>query len=579
MFKLLARFGRIYRKQAVVLGVVQVFQAIVVAGMPLAAANYLNAATVAGGVNARWWLFILIVITVLQLACGYLCVILGCYVSLNISRNLRDHAFSRTVRSSGSILDTRGDHNSLIVNTSDIRQIESFCLMLSSGLLSSPLMIIVGLSVALNRSLALSLPLIATASLFALIIIVTVRRARSSADKLHSANDGVSRLLANQLAGMESILAFSRSNDESASLSRRNTDANVAQFEITKRTLLLGPAVTAMISLGTVAVVAIAPALLAQSSVDVGTLVMFVQYFVLVLTNELALAFMTMALPRALIAGERVSVALEQEQYSHDEFKELNAPSDSTMIIVARGATFSFDDQVDSAIEDFDFNWKHRSTVAVVGRTGAGKSTLLKMIGGVLKPQSGSVAKCRCVQSYDCSCVVYGGGGSCYGYVPQRGGLFAGSIRSNFSLCAPGILDSDIDRALSTAACDFVLNRRSGLDTEIARGGSNLSGGERKRLLLALALARRPNILLLDDAFDQIDWKTSLVIWERITRSADCSIMFATQSSKLASKADTVIVLDKGRVAGIGRHEQLLVENEEYRKIVFPADPLGRDLC
>jgi ATP-binding cassette subfamily B protein len=437
-------------------------------------------------------------------------------------------------------------------------------MMGATMLVSAPMLAIGGIIMALRQDVGLSWLIAVSVPVLLLVAGLIISRMVPLFRSFQTKLDAVNRIMREQLTGVRVVRAFVREDIEGERFRGANTDIMVVGRKIGSLFVVLFPLAMLVLNVTVVGVIWFGGIEVDNGNVQVGTLFAFMQYIGQILMGVLMATFMTVMIPRAAVSAERITEVLT---------------SDSTLAVPAepvRGTprpgevdfddvTFAYPEAEHPVLSGVSFTARQGQTVAVIGSTGAGKTTLVSLIPRLFDTTGGTV-RVGGVDVRDRDVEELWAG---IGLVPQRPFLFAGTVASNLRLGQEDATDADLWRALEIAqASDFVSQMEGGLEARIAQGGTNVSGGQRQRLAIARALVRRPAVLLFDDSFSALDLATDARLRQALWRELpDVTKIVVAQRVSTVTGADQILVLEDGRVAGLGTHDELLETNQTYREI------------
>ncbi|MCI8366642.1 MAG: ABC transporter ATP-binding protein [Eggerthellaceae bacterium] len=488
-----------------------------------------------------------------------------------IAFDLRQKLFSRVVsfgeeeigRFSAASLITRG--------TNDIQLIQMVCMMLMRMVLYAPILGIGGIIMVMVVNASLGWIVVVAIVCVAAVLAVVFKLALPKFKIMQQLIDRVNLVAREMLTGLPVIRAFDRQPYEQERFDEASTRLMRTQLFTNRVMTFLMPAMMLIMNATSVAIVWFGGLGVDNGSIQTGDLIAFITYSMVIIMGFLMLGMISMMLPRAAVAAERVDEVIETEPRVHDAPKAqlVKLPADE-----AKGAKISFED-VSFAYEGSDkptldglnFTVEPGQTLAIIGSTGSGKSTVLKLIERFFDVTAGQVL----IDGVDVRDLSQHELRQQLGFVPQKAFLFTGTIATNVAYSDEAMSDAQMEEALSVAqALDFVNEEEDGADTAIAQGGTNVSGGQRQRLAIARALAARPRALLFDDSFSALDYKTDAQLRQALKqRLSGVTQVIVAQRVASIRDADVIVVLEEGRMVGRGTHDQLMETCDAYREIAY----------
>jgi ATP-binding cassette subfamily B protein len=433
-------------------------------------------------------------------------------------------------------------------------------------MVSAPIMCVGGIILALRQDVPLSGLLLVVVPLLILIVVVLVIQMRPLFRKMQVRIDEVNRVVREQIAGIRVIRAFVRDRHEQERFATANADLTDVSLRVGKLLAFMFPSVMLVVNLSTVAVLWFGGHRIDSGGMQVGALTAFIAYLIQIQISVMMATFMFIMIPRAEVCAERIDEVLETRS------SVTPAPAPVTPVrrdghLQMRGVDFRYPGAEAPVLHGVDLVARPGETTAVIGSTGSGKSTLINLIPRLFDATGGVVL----VDGVDVRRLDPTALSERIGLVPQRPYLFSGTIASNLRFGRPDATDDELWRALDVAqARDFVEGLPNGLDSPVAQGGSNFSGGQRQRLAIARALVHRPKLYLFDDSFSALDYATDAALRAALDHEiADATVVIVAQRVGTIRDADRIVVLDDGRVVGVGRHYELMATNPTYREIVL----------
>jgi ATP-binding cassette subfamily B protein len=559
-------FLRPYKRQAVVVCVLLTAQAAGNLYLPTLTASIINNGVITGNTGYIWRTGALMTgVAVAMSVVGVAVVRGGARVSTAVGADLRAAIFRRVQAFSARELGRFGIPSLITRNVNDVQQVQLFLQMALTLLITAGLCCCGGVILAIREGGGLSLLLLVAVPALALVIgamiIAVVPVFRSLQGKI----DRVNQVLREQITGVRVIRAFGRTRAETARFRTANADLTRAALRGNRILTVTGPLLLLAVSLSSTSAVWLGARPVGNGTLPIGNLVAFLSYILLILFNVLVTVVIIAQAPRAMASAERIGEVLSTVPASTDPAHPVT-PARITGLVEFRGVSFGYPGTERPVLGDLTFALRPGCHSAIIGGTGSGKTTLLHLITRFLLATSGAVL----VNGTDVREQGAEQLWSAIGMVPQDTFLFRGTVASNLRFGNPDATDEELWHALDTAqALDFVASMPGQLGAPIDQGGSNVSGGQRQRLCIARALVRRPRLYLFDDCFSAIDTPTAARLRAALRSSLSDSATVVTVAQQVAAirDADQIIVLDAGRVAGLGTHHELLGTCRVYQEI------------
>lgn len=485
--------------------------------------------------------------------------------SMGVGRDLRSVVFGRVQNFSARELNRLGTASLITRNTNDVQQIQLFLQIALTLLVAAPLMAVGGVFMALRADAQLSelllviLPIMGGIVAFMLLKGVPLFRA------MQVKIDRINQVLREQIMGVRVIRAFNRTDYERARFETANADLTTTALRVNRIFVVAFPALMAVMNLTTVAVLWFGGHLVDNGSMSIGNLTAFMMYMIQVLFSVMMAVAMVILVPRAEASAARIQEVIATVPSIGDPAGPVE-PASATGLVEFKGVSFGYPGGEHPVLEDLSFELKPGQTTAIIGGTGSGKTTLLDLIPRFFDVSQGSLL----VDGVDVRRQRLERLWGAIGLVPQRAYLFSGTVADNLRFGNEHATDEELWHALEVAqARDFVTAMPGGLQAPIDQGGTNVSGGQRQRLAIARALAKRPSIYLFDDCFSALDAGTDARLRAALrSETRDATVLIVAQRVSTIMHADRIIVLDDGRVVGIGTHGDLMTSCEPYREIV-----------
>lgn len=495
-------------------------------------------------------------------AAGYL----ASRLAATIARDLRARLFSRVMQLSPAQVNHFTLSSLITRSTNDITQIQTTIVMLLRVVMLAPIMAIVAIIQVL--ALGSGLIWIVGAALLAVLAVISVLYvlAMPHFRKMQSLVDRVNLVAREMLDGVMSIRAFGREGHELEKFDGVSRDLMQTQLFVNRAMILMMPALTLIMNLATVAIVWFGAQGVAVGTMQVGDIMAFITYAMMIVMAFLMISMVAVLLPRAEISAGRIDEVLSCDPAVHEPKspKSLDGAAAHGELSF-QDVGFAYPDAEGMVVEHVSFRTHPGKTVAIIGSTGSGKSTLVQLAPRLYDPTEGSIS----LDGTDLKDLSLSELRHRIGYVPQQSFLFTGTIASNVAYGTEGLTDEELKRAIHLAqADDLVAASPEGTDSPIVQGGTNVSGGQRQRLAIARALAMKPEVLVLDDSFSALDFATDARLRRALAEHAgDMAIVVVAQRVASIMQADEILVLDDGKVVGQGTHQELLRDCPTYREI------------
>ena len=509
----------------------------------------------------------------LTAAFGVVCNIAASYFSAKASsgfgRDLRSRLFAHVSGFSMREFDRFGAASLMTRVTNDVTQVQQTIIMMLRMMAAAPMMAVGGMLMALAMDAQLALVIIAVIPVLALTIFLISRKAMPLFKSMQTRLDRLNLVQREGLTGVRVIRAFNRTAHEQRRFDDANRELTDTALKATRIMAFTMPAMMLIVNFSSVAIVWFGGIRIDRGDLQVGDLMAFIQYAMMILFSLLMMSMLFVMLPRAAVSAGRIREVLElpASVRDADSAAQPGQPErpEAGGTVEFRDVTFRYPGAEQPALSNISFTAKPGEVTAIIGGTGSGKTTLFNLILRFYDAESGSVL----VDGEDVRNWPQEKLRARIGYVPQQAMLFTGTIAENIRWGRDDATDEDMRRAAETAqAFEFIREMEGGFDAQVAQGGKNLSGGQKQRLAIARALVRKPGIYLFDDSFSALDYKTDAALRRALKAETEgAAVLIVAQRISTVIDADQIIVLDDGRIAGIGTHEQLLRENEVYREI------------
>lgn len=480
-------------------------------------------------------------------------------------KDIRRVIFTKAERFSLHEFDKIGTSSMITRTTNDITQVQQVTIMMMRFMVTAPIMAIGGIIMAMSKDKALTLVLAVAIPVLIIVIAIVARKAIPMFKIMQKKIDNINLVLRENLTGIRVIRAFNRIDDERKRFEEASFDFTATAIKVNKMMAYVMPIMMFIMSATNIAIIWFGGIRIDNGDMQVGDMMAFLQYAMQIMFSFIMLAMMFVMIPRAEASADRINEVLEMEP-------EINDPAKPSVANAERGhvefkdVTFSYPGAEEPAISNISFSVRPGETTAIIGGTGAGKSTLINLIPRFYDVQSGSIL----VDGVDVREMTQESLRKKIGFVPQKAVLFTGTISENIGYGKEGASDKEVTHAAEIAqAADFISKMKEGYDSLIAQGGNNVSGGQKQRLSIARALIGKPEIYIFDDSFSALDFKTDAKLRAALkNETKDATVIIVAQRVSTVMDADRIIVLDEGKVVGIGTHKELLESNKIYGEIV-----------
>ena len=567
LIRLLREYLRPYRKALALVLLLQLAQTLATLYLPTLNADIIDRGVILHntGYIMRTGGFML-AITLAQIVFAVGAVYFGAKVAMSLGRDVRHGIFGRVQQFSDREMNHFGTPSLITRTTNDVQQVQMLAIMTFTLLVSAPIMCVGGIILALHQDVKLSSLLVVSVPLLGIIVSLIISRMRPLFRQMQDRLDNINRVLREQISGVRVIRAFVRDSHETQRFAGASTDLYDVSLGAGKLMAMMFPSVMLVLNLSTTAVVWFGGHLIADGSMQIGSLTAFITYLAQILTSVMMATFMFMLVPRAEVSSERIMEVIDTESALAAPVTALPAGPRPGQVDL-RGVEFRYPGAEQPVLHDITLTALPGQTTAIIGGTGAGKTTLVNLIPRLVDVTGGSLSVGG-VDVRDLDPVVLS---ESVGLVPQKPYLFSGTIATNLRYGNQEASDEDLWRALEIAqARDFVERMPDGLNSPIAQGGTNVSGGQRQRLAIARALVHRPDVYLFDDSFSALDYATDARLRAALASEVSgATVIVVAQRVSTIRHADQIVVLDAGRIVATGTHAELMDTSETYREIVL----------
>lgn len=485
-----------------------------------------------------------------------------------IGRDLREEIYRHVISFSGREIDRFSTASLITRCTNDVQQVQMVCVMFLRMVLYAPVLAAGGIIQVANTRTGMSWLIVVAVVLLLFLVCILMRWTLPKFKIMQQLIDRMNLVSREILTGVSVIRAFSREEHETARFEEANRNLMDTQLYTSRMMALMMPLMMFIMNGITIAIVWFGSKGVDAGNLQVGDMMAFITYTMMIIMSFLMITVISIMLPRAGVAAARIQEVID----TSISIRDPGQPRDDTLgtvrgEIAFRDVSFRYPNAKADVLEHLSFTAKPGKVTAIIGSTGCGKSTLLNLIPRLYDVTEGSIT----LDGVDIREISQKKLRDCIGYVPQKAVLFSGNIASNIKYADERITDERMRESADIAqAKEFVEGKAKKYESAIAQGGMNVSGGQKQRLSIARAIAKNPQIYLFDDSFSALDYKTDRMLRKNLfEKTKEATIIIVAQRISTILHADQIIVLDEGKIAGIGKHGELLQHCEAYREIAF----------
>lgn len=509
---------------------------------------------------------IMIAVAAATVVCAIMGSLLASRAAAGSSRDIRRALFRKVTAFSAAELNDFSTASLITRSTNDVQMVQQATVMILRLACFAPIMGIGAVIKALNTSVSLSWTIGIALLVILGIMTVSFFLVLPKFQVLQTKLDKLNLLMKERLSGVLVIRAFNTEKREEKRFDIANRDLTKINMFTNKAMSFMMPMLMFVMNGVSILIVWAGAHLVNEGSLMIGDMLAYLQYAMHVIMSFLFITMMFIMIPRAIVSAKRIGEVLDVEPSIEDpEMPE--TVEDHRGVVEFDHVSFSYPDAEKEVLEDISFTARPGRTTAIIGGTGSGKSTLISLIPRFYDATEGSVR----IDGKDVRDITQHELRDQIGYVPQKGLLFSGTIASNLQYGKEDATEAEMLEAAETAqAMDFIREKEHGLDEEVAQGGTNVSGGQKQRLSIARALVKKPKIYIFDDSFSALDFKTDKALREALKEKVgDSTIIIVAQRINTIIDADQILVLDEGRLAGKGTHDELMQTCDVYREIAL----------
>ena len=510
----------------------------------------------------------MLVLAAISMASGITIMMLSSRVGAKMAKTLREKIFNKVLQFSTKELREFSTASLITRSTNDVQQIQQLLAMLFRTVVYAPIIGIGGVIKVIHQSNT-SMAWIIGAAVITILVIVAIlfAVAMPKFKKLQDLIDKLNGVAREILTGKSVIRAFNTEEREEKRFDNANTDLTKANIFVNRTMSVMMPMLMLIMNGVSILIIWVGGHNIDNGVMQVGDMLAFIQYAMQIVMSFLMISMISIMLPRASVSANRITEILETEPSIKDKETTKKLDPSKKGLVEFKNVSFRYPDADTEIIEDINFTAEPGKTTAIIGSTGSGKSTVVNLIPRFYDVTGGEIlvdgVNVKDLSQKELREVI--------GFVPQKGVLFSGTIESNIKYSNESMSDEKMIEAAEIAqATEFIDGKDDKYKSEIAQGGSNVSGGQKQRLSIARAVAKDPEIFVFDDSFSALDFKTDAALREALAQRTNnkTNIIVAQRISTILN-ADKIIVLDDGKIVGQGTHEELLENNETYREIAL----------
>ncbi len=485
--------------------------------------------------------------------------------AMGFGRNLRTRVFARVSSFSLREMDRFGASSLITRTTNDITQVQQLAFMMQRMMAHAPLMAIGGITMALSTEPKLSWILLVVIPIMAVAIIILAKKGMPLFTAIQKKIDALNRVMRENLAGIRVVRAFDRVDHERERFEQANLDLTATSLKVNRLMAFLFPFVMLMMNVTTVMIVWFGGLGIGSGDIKLGSLMAFIQYTMQIMFSVVMVSVIFIMVPRASVSASRINEVLDV----HPEIVDPPVAKKAALrrgVVEFRNVSFGYGGSAEPALKNISLTAEPGTTTAIIGGTGSGKSTIVNLISRFYDVDSGAVL----VDGVDIREMAQDDLRSQLGLATQRPILFSGTIAENLRFGRNDASAEELSKAAGTAqASGFIAEKEGGMEATISQGGVNVSGGQKQRLAIARAIAKRPLIYMFDDSFSALDFKTDARLRAALRKETEnATVIIVAQRVGTIRDADQIIVLDDGVMVGKGRHADLMKTCQVYSEIV-----------
>lgn len=486
------------------------------------------------------------------------------YISTGIGRDMRSSLFRKVQTFSVNDFNQFGAASMITRSTNDVTQIQQTFSILVEMLLPVPFMTIAGLILAFSKNHHLAFIILGLMVVIILAVLAVVKKVVPLFERLQTLMDKINRSVRESIIGVRVIRAFNRTQQEQERVNQTFTDYANNAIKANKFFAFVMPFVMSIMSICTLLIIWFGGQQVADGNMQIGDIMAIIEYAMLILMYMIMGVAVFVMIPRAQICAARINAVLDLEPEISEKLIHLCDIKNNDKVEF-RNVNFRYENAEEAVLHDISFSARKGQTTAIIGGTGSGKSTIASLLMRFYDIQEGNIL----IDGKDIRVYPQQKLRDLIGYVPQKAFLFSGTIADNLQHGKKSATMEEMYHAVKIAQIDdFIREKENGLDSAVAQGGSNFSGGQKQRLSIARAIIKKPDIFIFDDSFSALDFKTDARLRSALKEKvAESAVIIVAQRISTIIDADQIVVLDEGRIVGKGTHKELLKDCLVYQQI------------
>lgn len=564
MIKLL-KYLKPYTKQVVIVFILTFLQVMTEFFLPTLNADIINTGVVNGDINYIIKIGALMLLVALgSTACAITANFFASKTSIYYATDLREKIFTKVESFSLAEFEKVSTSSLITRTTNDITQIQNVVMMVMRMMIGSPVMCIGGIIMIMSKDIKMALILVVVIPLIIIVAGIIMIKGMPLFKVMQKKIDKVNQLVRESLNGIRVIRAFDKTEYEKNRFNDSNTDLMQTAIKVNRIVSVLMPSLMLIMSFTNIAIMWFGGHRVDDGFMQVGDLTAFTSYMMLILMSIMMASMLFVMIPRASASAERINEVLNIEHQIKDPATPIKT-FNKKGYIEFDNVSFNYPGDGEKVLENISFSASPGETTAIIGSTGSGKSTIINLIPRFYDVTSGTIK----IDGIDIKELNQQDLRNKIGLVPQKVFLFSGTVAENLKYGKDDATEQQINHALEVAqAKSFVSEMKYGINSEVSQGGTNVSGGQKQRLAIARAIIRKPEIYLFDDSFSALDFKTDAKLRANLKQETiNSTVIIVAQRISSIMDADRIIVIDEGKIAGIGTHKELLQNCDIYKEI------------